>query len=381
MTIIISRNETGQGVVSMLGVKDFELEGVGLFNGSGEFYLGSTEEDATLFAIGNQNNFASLDFNADAVERDVLIYGQYVDAHFDKKQKSGYNITVDSRSSRIDTSKSKSHAYVNTTQNSANNIIMLGEGTKASDGFDNHLVDRGSGNVIEGGNGNDWFALAGNSATVSGAGGDDIFDIYGKDNVVFGDSGQNNFNVFGNGNTVFGGTGNDYFGVYGEDNILNGVGGRNVFDLYGKNNNVFGADNGDAFFVYSTTDKIFGGAGSDYLEAHVSNSHLSGGKGNDVYMLMGDDIEIADPNVQGNNQIFWSGNGNISIDFSSSQTDQYLVNLEIGIAQGTISKEVATSSYARHLNFLIAKEEMTEDEASKAYDKFKESIGKIEVSQ
>lgn len=139
-------------------------------------------------------------------------------------------------------------------------------------------------NVLDGGEGNDYFGGSGNANTLSGGAGDDVFEVAGNGNTLNGDAGHDLLGVVGSGNVLNGGSGNDQFHAdSGEGNTLNGDEGDDVYTGVNFNNNAFNGGDGNDYtsapVAYNST--LDGGAGDDYLAVGGDNNILNGGAGND----------------------------------------------------------------------------------------------------
>ena len=153
--------------------------------------------------------------------------------------------------------------------------------------------------------------------------------------------------------TIYGGSGDDYEFNRGGNYILmdGGSGSDELRNSAGSNVTIHGGDGNDTIYSNSNSNGfINAGAGNDSLEIYYSNSDaISGGEGNDkiyccggtevkVYGGLGDDvIEVgynsSDMTIEG-------GEGNDSIDVSTSQNIFY--KYKVGDGDDTISGYVDT---------------------------------------
>ncbi|MEO8722342.1 MAG: calcium-binding protein [Sphingobium sp.] len=236
---------------------------------------------------------------------------------------------------------------------SGNDIILGHSGNDRLDGGDgNDRLDGGDGgDVLIGGNGyniliggagadvldgrsdNGWSIASYTNATsgvslslVSGgtggeAAGDSFFAISEVDGSAYADQ------IEGDdlGNRLFGGAGDDVLsGLDGNDSLYGGLG---ADTLYGGNGNdaIYANDDDGA------VDHVYGGAGNDYLLGGAGDV-IDGGAGNDSLW------------VNGNDGVYQGGDGDDTIDFSTSGTTG--TSIDGGAGYDTLDLSYGTSTIA-----------------------------------
>jgi Ca2+-binding RTX toxin-like protein len=160
-----------------------------------------------------------------------------------------------------------------------------------------------------------------------------------SDNEIFGGKGADS--ILGNGgdDSIFGNAGNDkLFGGDGNDLIDGGAGNDSIFG--GNDNDKINGDLGnDKIFGDEGDDILNGDAGNDSIFGGEGNDTLSGGAGKDIFVFeSGNDVitdysakddkikfvdEITDIKVDGENVIFETANGSITVDKGASQKISY----------------------------------------------------------
>ena len=162
--------------------------------------------------------------------------------------------------------------------------------------FNRNRLQETTGNIIDGGTGNDFIAAGTANDYVHGGADNDVIFGMDKDDILFGDTG--NDVIYGDGNRptdvsntsvvwtlaenhgndiIDGGDGEDYlYGQGGDDIIFGGIGNDDL--------------NGDDPIFYldaKGNDLLFGGQGLDTLSGGLGDDILKGGAGNDTYKFDG----------------------------------------------------------------------------------------------
>ncbi len=160
-------------------------------------------------------------------------------------------------------------------------------------------------NTISGGDGDDTIYAGDCDDSVDGGAGDDTIDggwgydtVYGGadndtifgnfgDDSIDGGSGNDTINGGNNSDIVYGGSGNDtiYDGFDSADDTLDGGAGNDYVYSYDGNDSMVGGDGNDTLYVYwwnCNENTIFGGDGDDTIDAGDCDDSIDGGAGNDT---------------------------------------------------------------------------------------------------
>lgn len=261
----VIRGENGQVRVTLNNVKDFDITGAGVVNGSGTFSVGETSDAKTVVQIGQTRQGKDLDFNVNSNLDNLEFYGKNVNARFDSAYRKSYNVQWNASNSKLDSKKGDGSLYINTSEDASDNTFRLGDaGQKIEGGYDNVVVDNGKNNVyrgdsnttnmfitsetsdgalIYGGDGKNKALIGGkNGMYIGGSGNDTITTSEGsKNNLLFGMDGDDTINEYGQHNTFLGGKGNDKYNSFGKDNLAN-LGNGEDYELNfkaGSNNTIF----------------------------------------------------------------------------------------------------------------------------------------------
>lgn len=261
----VIRGENGQVRVTLNNVKDFDITGAGVVNGSGTFSVGETSDAKTVVQIGQTRQGKDLDFNVNSDLDNLEFYGKNVNARFDSAYRKSYNVQWNASNSKLDSKKGDGSLYINTSEDASDNTFRLGDaGQKIEGGYDNVVVDNGKNNVyrgdsnttnmfitsetsdgalIYGGDGKNKALIGGkNGMYIGGSGNDTITTSEGsKNNLLFGMDGDDTINEYGQHNTFLGGKGNDKYNSFGKDNLAN-LGNGEDYELNfkaGSNNTIF----------------------------------------------------------------------------------------------------------------------------------------------
>lgn len=144
----VTRDSNGQVRITLNTDKDFELKGVGTVKGSGEFSLGVTSDGSnqTVIQAGNRNNDATLDLSLvqDVVNLDA--YGQNVNADFNSKIGSYYNVNWNVTNGNIN-SENADRFFLNVE--GANNTFNLGNNAYVIDESQDNNVFNWKGNTVK----------------------------------------------------------------------------------------------------------------------------------------------------------------------------------------------------------------------------------------
>ena len=198
-------------------------------------------------------------------------------------------------------------------------VIIRGSGAidNLSYTLDGEALDEGD--VINGGNGDDYIdGQAGDDVISGGSGADTLIGGAGNDMIgggqgadeIFGGAGDDKVEASGGNDVIYGGAGNDdLWASEGDDLVYGGLGddsidgGHGVDTLYGDegNDEISGGSSGDTLYGGEGEDVIYGDrvraykgdagvAGDDLIYGGNDNDSISGNAGNDiVYGDAGDD--------------------------------------------------------------------------------------------
>jgi serralysin len=145
----------------------------------------------------------------------------------------------------------------------------------------------GTGDVVDGGNGNDTvIAYGGDDSLAGGIGNDLLFGNTGNDTLL-GEEGNDTL-LSGQGNdSVSGGSGNDILsGGLGNDTLSGGDGNDILFGGQGADSLAGDAGN-DTLVGGKGSDTLAGGAGNDFMTGDQGADVLTGGEGNDTFAFLG----------------------------------------------------------------------------------------------
>jgi len=188
--------------------------------------------------------------------------------------------------------KSRGFSWVIYTPTGQVNYLVSG-----TTGAGIHPNGESTGNLIDGGAGNDRIGAGSGADIVHGGDGDDLIVGMGRGDVLYGDAGEDH--IDGDGPQSDGW--NTPFAEHGDDVLVGGVG-NDQLRGQGGSDTLYGGDDddrlyGDDFNLANTplsihgNDWLDGGNGDDYLQGEGGADVLYGGVGNDT--LMGDDDEEA----------------------------------------------------------------------------------------
>lgn len=247
-TFSVKRNENGQSVVSVKGVKDYHVNNLGTATGDMSFSMGSTTDgsNATVLQVAQNDNKGKLEFTLAATDDNFQFSGSKIDAKVDQDLDTAYNIEWNANNSEFDSTAGNSQILFEATEASYNNKVSLGDSlTVDKTSFDNMVVDRGknntylaldtssnsfetkassSGVIIQTGSGDNTFLVGGKDGIISGGSGNDTFKTLGTtahNNILLGNEGADTLDDFGAYTLFFGGTGADTANMHGEYGIAN----------------------------------------------------------------------------------------------------------------------------------------------------------------
>lgn len=244
----VTRAANGQVVLSMSNLENYRVNNVGTMSGDASFSLGKTSgtSNQTVLQVGQTDKGSKLEFKAADTADNFQIYGQNIDADFNTKNATAYNVEWDASNSKFDSSDSDTAVLFEAGKNSRNNYIKLGTTADESLGkYDNVVVDNGTDNlyvgsdksvnryettstskgaIIKAGNGANDFYIGGSDAVVKGGSGSDTFitdQATANRNILLGGDGDDTILDYGRNTLFIGGKGTDSAGVYGKNGILN----------------------------------------------------------------------------------------------------------------------------------------------------------------
>ena len=168
-----------------------------------------------------------------------------------------------------------------------------------------HLDGRDGNDLMSGGNGNDELIGGRGNDTLDGGNGDDDLDGGLGDDHLEGGNGNDSLTAGDGNDSLSGGDGNDMLNAGEGDNLLDGGKGNDVLTAGMGNDNLSGGDGNDTLNAGAGNNLLDGGKGNDTLTAGVGNDNLSGGDGNDI--LSGG----------GGNDFLMSGKGNDILVFAA----------------------------------------------------------------
>jgi len=188
--------------------------------------------------------------------------------------------------------KSRGFSWVIYTPTGQVNYLVSG-----TTGAGIHPNGESTGNLVDGGAGNDRIGAGSGADIVHGGDGDDLIVGMGRGDVLYGDAGEDH--IDGDGPQSDGWS--TPFAEHGDDVLVGGVG-NDQLRGQGGSDTLYGGDDddrlyGDDFNLANTplsihgNDWLDGGNGDDYLQGEGGADVLYGGVGNDT--LMGDDDEEA----------------------------------------------------------------------------------------
>ena len=244
----LARQANGQVVSSFAG-SNMRISNIGNVSGTAQFSLSETDEGSksTVFDVMQMNSNSAMSIDAAANDSNIKFSGYNIDAAFNSETGLGYNVELNTVNSRYDFSGNSSGAQVETSVNSAHNMVQLGGGknvvhsetvnakltheglTDETRSFNNLVKDAGYSNVFlssvdsitkfrttedsygaffAGGNVGDVVNIGGSYGVFQGGNGNNIFttsefkNMYDSSafNVVFGGLGVNTYNDYGMGN-------------------------------------------------------------------------------------------------------------------------------------------------------------------------------------
>ena len=270
---------TGIDVIKGLGGDD------ALSGGAGDDYIdGGIGSDVLQGGMGKDTLMGG--------DGDDFIYGSS-DETIDKPSNINFTAPVNTSSHPQGTGFNWIAGYDNTYSNGA---------PKSYSNYNRNRIEETTGNLIDGGTGNDFIAAGTGADYVHGGADNDVIWGMDKDDILFGDAG--NDVIYGDGNrptdiantsviwTLAENHGNDIIdGGDGED-LIYGQGGDDII-FGGNNNDKIWGDDPTYYTELNGNDFLFGGAGDDQLVGGGGNDYIEGGEGNDtLYGEDGDDTLI-----------------------------------------------------------------------------------------
>jgi Ca2+-binding RTX toxin-like protein len=167
-----------------------------------------------------------------------------------------------------------------------------------------------AGDILHGGDGNDFLSTVGTNDQLYGDAGDDTLLAGNGDDLLDGGDGADTLDASGGNDELRGGAGDDtLLGGFGDDKLYGGEGNDLITDPSGNsivdggagddeivtangNDNVIGGDGNDRITLGAGNDIASGGAGADQLFGGSGNDVLDGGIGDDR-IEGGDNVDTA----------------------------------------------------------------------------------------
>jgi len=195
------------------------------------------------------------------------------------------------------------------------------------------LTINGSGEVINGTDGDDPIVGTNLAELINAGAGDDFVTASGGNDEVHGGDGDD---------TVSGGSGHDT--IYGDDGDDQLAGGSGNDTIYGGDGDdlVIGDSGNDVLYGNAGIDTLQGGSNNDTLNGGADKDYLSGGSGNDIFVIS----SASDSAVgQARDVITDFGNGVDKIDISAidASTDVGFQGLSF-VGLGTADRTVAAGT-------------------------------------
>jgi Ca2+-binding RTX toxin-like protein len=175
-------------------------------------------------------------------------------------------------------------------------LIFGGDGADSVyGGANNDTVFGGNGSdIVDGGDGDDFLSPGGGNDSVYGGAGSDVLSFIDYDDgvTVWGDSGKvetdRGIVTFRSIETFVGSNFNDRFSLGLLDSTVSGLGGDDIFDvLVGGRHNIDGGDGNDSVTIYRGSVAVRAGSGNDRVVCFTSGLNVDGGGGDDWIMSSG----------------------------------------------------------------------------------------------
>ena len=145
----VSRDSNGQVKITVNSDKNVELRGIGVMNGSGVFSLGATTDGSneSVIQAGNKNEKSSLNLAVNHEVDNLDAYGQKVNAYFNDKVGSLYNVNWRVNNGKIDSTKGNNVMFLDVKGD--DNTFDLGGSTYIIDESNNNNVFSRGGNTVK----------------------------------------------------------------------------------------------------------------------------------------------------------------------------------------------------------------------------------------
>jgi von Willebrand factor type D domain/Bacterial Ig domain len=218
------------------------------------------------------------------------------------------------------------------------NITLTGSGNIVDGGNGNDSVS-GSGttnnDTVMLGGGNDSVTLTGNSNTVTLGGGNDMVSLSGNnDTLTASGNGNDNVSLTGNNGTLTLGSGNDSVSLSGSNDTLTTPGnGNDNVSLTGNNGTLTLGGGNDNVSLIGNSDTLTLGNGNDTVMVSGTGESVTAGTGNDTFTLGNNSTTSLVLNGQ-HDTVSVSG-GTDSITDTPGSVDQLM--LHVGALGGTVS--------------------------------------------
>ena len=241
-----------KGWMNIYGAQGLNVGNVGQLAGNLSTSLSQTADNKeTVFNLVQDNQAGYANLNMAANDKNIAFYGHNFNASFANESYNGYNVELNTQNSVFDFSNTRSGAMVTTSETSQGNLVALGgggsyltsgeienlDGSKATVGFHNQVMDSGYSNVFiaAAADSNNLFTATTSSwgAYMQGsAAGTDKFAIEGLNGVFWGVGGYNEFTTKAaetldddgaHHNVTFGGVGYNIYNDFGMHNMYQGA--------------------------------------------------------------------------------------------------------------------------------------------------------------
>lgn len=239
----VTRAANGQTIVSLQSLENYSIRGAGVLSGNVRISSGQTTggSDESVLQIGQTSDAGCLKFEAADTKNNLEFYGQNINAEFNTKSSSYYNVKMNAHNSTLDSTKSNSSIVLENSESSYNNLIKTGTAqTKPLGKYDNLIYDNGKNNTYIASDTSTTrveTSATSNGAIVKAGNGLNDYFIGGTAGVFIGGNSTDNYITdkdTAKQNLMIGKLGNDIVSDYGQNSLFVGGAGLDTANLYGK---------------------------------------------------------------------------------------------------------------------------------------------------